>query len=63
MAKAVARGREPKISVGQMRVNAARVRRGYAPVATCPPNVRYQERFLTLQREAREATRGLWGAQ
>ncbi len=25
-----------------------------------PPNVKYQELFLKLQREAREAKRGLW---
>jgi micrococcal nuclease len=34
---------------------------GYAQVATFPPKVKYQERFLTAQREAREANRGLWG--
>jgi len=27
---------------------------------TVPPNVRHQELFLKLQREAREAGRGLW---
>jgi len=27
---------------------------------TFPPNVKYQELFLKLQREAREARRGLW---
>jgi micrococcal nuclease len=27
---------------------------------TIPPNVKYQELFLRLQREAREARRGLW---
>jgi micrococcal nuclease len=34
---------------------------GYAQVATFPPNVKYQERFLEAQRGAREANRGLWG--
>jgi micrococcal nuclease len=42
-------------------VNAEMVRRGFAQVMTIPPKVRYQERFLKLQREAREARRGLWG--
>ena len=42
-------------------VNAEMVRRGFAQVMTIPPNVKYQERFLKLQREAREARRGLWG--
>jgi micrococcal nuclease len=41
--------------------NAEMVRRGYAQVMTIPPNVKYQRRFLKLQREAREAGRGLWG--
>ena len=41
--------------------NAEMVRRGYAQVMTIPPNVKYQRRFLKLQREAREARRGLWG--
>jgi micrococcal nuclease len=43
-------------------VNAELVRRGYAQVMTVPPNVRHQERFVKLQREAREQKRGLWAA-
>lgn len=46
--------------VGDVMVNAELVRRGYAQVMTVPPNVRYQALFLKLQREAREAGRGLW---
>ena len=41
--------------------NETLLRQGYAQVATFPPNVKYQERFLEAQREAREANRGLWG--
>ena len=41
-------------------VNAELVRRGYAQVMTVPPNVRYQDLFLALQREARQSGRGLW---
>ncbi len=41
-------------------VNAWLVENGYAMVMTVPPNVKYQELFLKLQREAREARRGLW---
>jgi micrococcal nuclease len=37
------------------------VRLGFAQVMTIPPNIKYQELFLTLQRAAREAGRGLWG--
>lgn len=41
--------------------NAEMIRRGFAQVMTITPNVKYQARFLKLQREAREAVRGLWG--
>ena len=41
--------------------NAEMLRRGYAQVMTIPPNVKYHDRFLKLQREAREVGRGLWG--
>lgn len=41
-------------------VNAEIVREGYATVLTVPPNVRYKDLFVRLQREAREAKRGLW---
>jgi len=43
-------------------VNAALVEEGYAQVATYPPDVKHQELFLRLQRQAREAGRGLWSA-
>ncbi len=33
---------------------------GYAQIATFPPDVKYVDRFLELQREARDAGRGLW---
>ena len=46
--------------VGDVMVNAELVRLGYAQVMTIPPNVRYQHTFVKLQREAREAGRGLW---
>ena len=46
--------------LGDTMVNAELVRLGYAQVMTVPPNVRYQDLFLKLQREARDAGRGLW---
>lgn len=49
--------------VGDLFVNAELVRLGYAQVVTYPPDVKYQDLFLQLQREAREAGRGLWGTQ
>ncbi len=41
-------------------VNAWLVEHGFAQVMTVPPNVKHQELFLRLQREAREEGRGLW---
>jgi micrococcal nuclease len=45
---------------GEVMVNAELVRLGYARAATYPPNVRYADAFRRLEREAREAGRGLW---
>lgn len=42
-------------------VNAELIRQGYAQILTIPPNVKYADLFLKLQRQAREAGRGLWG--
>jgi len=38
----------------------SRAENGYAVVMTVPTNVKHQAFFLKLQREAREAGRGLW---
>jgi micrococcal nuclease len=46
--------------VGDQMVNAELVRRGYAQAMTVPPNVRYQDQFVKVQREAREQKRGQW---
>lgn len=43
-------------------VNLRMVADGYAQVLTVPPNVRHAERFVSAQREARAAGRGLWSA-
>lgn len=50
------------VYVGELFVNAELVRLGYAQAVTYPPDVKYQELFLALEREARAAGRGLWGA-
>jgi micrococcal nuclease len=42
-------------------VNAELLRQGYAQLLTIPPNVKYANMFLELQRQARENRRGLWG--
>lgn len=41
--------------------NETLLEEGYAQVATFPPNVKYVDRFLAAQEEARTAERGLWG--
>lgn len=49
------------VYVGGVMVNERLVKAGYAQVSTYPPNVKYVDRFLAAQREAREEDRGLWG--
>lgn len=44
-------------------VNAELVRLGYATVMTVPPNVKFADKFLELQKEAREKKLGFWGAE
>ena len=43
-------------------VNEELLRQGYAAATTFPPDVREDGRFRTIERTAREAGRGLWGA-
>jgi micrococcal nuclease len=51
------------IYLGDLFVNAELVKQGYAQIMTIPPNVKYQELFLSLQRDAREVKAGLWNDQ
>lgn len=48
--------------IGEELFNETLVAEGYAVVTTFPPNVRYVDRFVAAQREARRSGRGLWGA-
>jgi micrococcal nuclease len=41
-------------------LNEEIIKAGYASPMTFPPNVKYQDRFLKLYKEAREAKRGLF---
>lgn len=41
-------------------VNARIVEEGYGQVMTIPPNMKYADRFLELQRKARDRGKGLW---
>jgi endonuclease YncB( thermonuclease family) len=48
------------VFVGETHVNLELIVHGYASVYTVPPNVKYSQKFLAAQREARENERGLW---
>jgi micrococcal nuclease len=48
--------------LGRTLFNQELVARGYAVVETIPPDVKYVDRFLAAQRDAREHHRGLWRA-
>lgn len=41
-------------------INELLVREGFAQVATYPPDIKYQEKFLEAQRLAKEGSKGLW---
>ncbi|MCM8760962.1 MAG: thermonuclease family protein [Candidatus Omnitrophica bacterium] len=41
-------------------VNAKIIEEGYGQVMTVPPNVKYTDYFLRLERQARENRKGLW---
>lgn len=47
--------------VGDQMTNAALVEEGFALASTYPPDVRYVDRFASLQTQARENERGFWG--
>jgi len=48
--------------LGDMLVNEYLVREGYAQSSTYPPDVKYQDKFVEAQRQAREEEKGLWGS-
>ena len=47
-------------SIESYMFNAMLVGNGYAQVMTIQPNVKYQQSFVTLQKEAMESNKGLW---
>ncbi len=48
--------------VGDTMINEQLVREGYARVSTYPPDVKYADRLVSAERQARENNAGLWGA-
>lgn len=49
------------IWVEGMMVNEELVKRGAATVTTYPPNIKYVDRFINAQQEAKEMELGIWG--
>lgn len=48
------------VYAGPVFVNAVLIEEGYGKVMIIPPNVRHAEKFLELQRKARQEGRGIW---
>jgi len=44
-------------------INAEMVRKGYAVVLTVSPNIKYADKLILSQQEARKNSRGLWGVK
>jgi len=51
------------VYVGELMVNEELLRRGMARVSTFPPDVKYADRFLAVQRKAQAVGEGLWADQ
>ncbi len=49
------------IWVGDQMINATLVEEGYALASTYPPDVKHSQLFASLQAQARDNGRGLWG--
>jgi micrococcal nuclease len=50
------------VYVDDVFINDYLVRQGYARATTYPPDVKYADRFVASEREARLSARGLWSA-
>ena len=48
------------VYIDDLFINAELVRLGYAQAISYPPDIKYQDRLMNLQREARSESRGLW---
>ncbi len=48
------------VYVGDLLVNAELIRLGYALASNMPPNERYKDKFISLEKNAREKKLGLW---
>jgi micrococcal nuclease len=48
------------VYIGDKMANIEMIREGLAMIYTYPPNVKYSQRFLNAQKEARDNKKGLW---
>lgn len=48
--------------VGDVFINEYLVKEGFALASSYPPDIKYQDRFRSAQKEAQDNKRGLWGA-
>jgi micrococcal nuclease len=49
------------VYLDDLMINQKLIQAGYALISTYPPDIKYQELFLTAQQQARENNLGLWG--
>ena len=49
------------IWLGDILINEYLAREGYAHSSTYPPDVKYQDKFVQAERQARDEKKGLWG--
>jgi len=47
---------------GDILINELLVKEGYAQSSSYPPDIKYQDRFVTAQQEARNSQKGLWSS-
>lgn len=50
------------VYVGELMINEELLRQGLAQVSTFPPDVKYVDRFLDVQRAAQESGAGMWAS-
>lgn len=47
---------------GEILINELLVKEGYAQSSSYPPDIKYQDKFIAAQKDARDNQRGLWGS-